>query len=308
MHRVCAKRALGMMLLGVLSAAGTAHAGVGTKILRGLSFVDFQFTGSRDIIGDGHTINGFTNYNNREFDFGNADLTLSGPLGFTGTINRRGIPELEFSLNTLNQALSYEYNLNTGAQDLTATGSVLIDMGMTVNALGFYDQLLQVSHRGSFETDGYLLRDGDTLDFDIGPIDISGNVYLDALAVLTQPIFNLTETDNIFSKLSGRAQRESEFDLARDTLMARVDAGEMLTDAEIEELVSNSILSAILGGDSPESVFDALVDNGMLFTEGADPTASSSSSLAASVQPVPEPSTLLLLGAVSGLLVLRRRA
>lgn len=298
----------GLMLvclcLGFLVPTEDARAGLGRDLAYGLTFFDFRFSGSRDLLSDGITINGVANYNNREFDFGNGDLTLTGPVRFTGSFSRRGIPELEVSLNTANQPLRYAFNINTGAQDLTATGSVLIDMETTVNKYGFYDQIVQVSNRGTFETDGYVLRDGRTLDFDIGPIDIHGNVYFDALALLIEPLFAVADVENVFAKLSGRAQKASEYGLQRDQLMARFEAGEQLSDLEIEQLVNSAIVAAMLGGGSPDGVFDELFAQHAIVR--VDDPASGAAGLS-SVEAVPEPGTFLLMAGTAAGIMLRRR-
>jgi hypothetical protein len=286
-------------------SAPAARADLGRNLAQGLTYIDWRFNATRDVIGNGYTINGAVNYNNREFDFGNADLTLTGPMVFTGSYTKRGIPELELSLNTANIPLQYQFNINTGAQDLTATGSVLIDISTTVNKYGFYDQLFQISNRGTYETDGYLLRNGDTLDFDIGPIDIHGNLYFDALAVLSEPLFDLAGVENVFTKLTGRAQKAADFSLQRDALLARLEAGEQLSDQEIEDLVNSAIVSAMLGGESPDQAFEELLAQNVL-TQIGDPTATATD--LPELEQVPEPATLMLMtGALAGLLLCRRR-
>jgi hypothetical protein len=171
-----------------------------------------------------------------------------------------------------------------------------------INALGFYDQQFQISNRGTFETDGYLVRDSGTLAFDAGPIDISGNIFIDAVAAVTEPFFVAAGTINPFSKLTGRATKAAELKASADELRSRIQAGEMLTDQEIATLVNNTILAAMLGGQPTDNLFDGLMLPDDLFSEG--PTAVAGYYEAFAV-PAPEPGTAL--GALAGLVLLARR-
>jgi hypothetical protein len=296
----------GRKTLLLVSAAATlafsgaaAQASLYNPVTVGLSLLDFRFSGERNFLGDGVTINANAFYSNRKFDFGVADLTLSGAVQGSAGYTLRGIPSLNFSLNSAGSPLSYQFKVNNGIQDLTATGSVLININSKINALGFYDESLQISNRGTFATDGFGLVDSGTTDYDVGPINLSGNVFADAVAALTQPFFAATGTDNPFAKFSGRATKAAELTKTADALRARVQAGEVLSDQEMATLVNNTILAAVLGQQPTNHLFDNLLLPPDLLAEP------NSQSLRAAVD-VPEPAGLGLLAA-GLLLCLRRR-
>lgn len=294
----------GTLAAVVLAGATPAQAGLYKDLARGLALLDYRISGERNILGDGQTFNANAFYNNRRFDFGVAELDLTGTVSMSAGFTRRGVPGADFSLNTGGVPLSYSFKIN-GAQDVRASGSVLIDIDTDINALGFYDQTFQISNRGTFETNGLLGSDEGTLAFDAGRIEVSGNIFVDALAAVTDPFFQASGTENPFAKLSGQAAKLASATSKIESLQARALAGEILSDAEIASLVNNTILAAMLGGKPSADLFDGLMVPASL-TEQLRAAAP-----AAAAQPVPEPGTFLPLfvGLLAGLpwAVRRRR-
>lgn len=278
MNRIRGLCLSGTTLMIVLAGAAPARAELYQDVARGLALLDFRFSGERNVLGDGITVNAGAVYNNREFDFGVAELTLTGQLGLSAGFTRRGIPGAEFSMSTGGTPLAYTFEINNGIQDLTANGRALIDISTDINALGFYDQTIQISNRGTFETDGFGPEDTGTLAFDVGPIDISGNIFADVLAAVTEPFFAANGVENPFAKFSDRATRLLEATKSIEELQARAAAGEYLTDAELSSLINNSIIAAVLGGKPSAHVLDDLL------LSGSEDTV-----IAARIVTVPEP-------------------
>ncbi len=289
---------IGLSAVVALSCAVPAKANFLGSVARGLSLFDFQFAGERNVLGDGYNVNAVASYNNRTFDFGPAELTLSGAVRLSGGYTTRGLPRFNFAATTLGTPLSYTLDFNNGIQEYTATGSVLVNIDTKINALGFYDQTFQISNRGTADISGFLLVDEESLDSDIGPIVISGNIYVDAIAALTEPFFTATGTTNPFVKITGKATKTAELNKTADDLRARLAAGESLSGDEMGVLVNNTIMAALLGGQPSGNLFDGLLVPDGLLSENGTP--------AYDVTLLPEPSTLILLlgGAVT---LLRRR-
>ncbi len=292
---------LSFIVLGSLASASVEAATFRNAAL-GLSLLDFQFSGQRNLLGDGFTVNADAFYNNRRFNFGVADLTLNGQMDLSAGITKRGIPSFEFNANTGGSSLLYTFNINNGIQDLTASGSVFVNIGTKINALGFYDQTFQISNRGTYATDGFALVDSGTLDFDAGPIDIHGNIFADGLAALTQPLFNATGTENPFAKFSGKATKSIEANKKVEELRARIDSGEVLSDDDMAVLINNSIIAAMLGGKPDSHLFDQLLAPEELLKD-----ASAAQTKLINLETVPEPLGVCLLAATLPLLSTRRR-
>lgn len=118
------------------------------------------------------------------FDFGNAELELSGRIASTSSFTRRFIPTANHALDLIN--LNYSVRGKTGGQDFELTGTLNMNESIEINPFGFYTVLLDVSNtNSSFISEG-LAIDGDVdADFDLGPMTVRGNVFFDAtLAVL----------------------------------------------------------------------------------------------------------------------------
>lgn len=291
-----------MTVAALLIPAAAAQAGIWKDVALGLNLFDIGISGERNLLGNGWTINANAFYNNREFDMGCGSLTLNGILNASAGYTTRCCPKGRFTLNTGNTPLNYSFVLDTGAQSFYAEGSVLVNMDTSVNMLGFYDQTLQISNRGIYGYEGWALNDEKSLDFDVGPIDISGNIFLDIIALLTEPFFAARGQGNPFSKLSQMSAKSVQLLAESQALQERMAAGESLTDQEIATMVNNSILAAFLGGQPSGDWSMALMapqeqyeDTDMAALRDLDSRA------------VPEPAGLLLLVFGTVLCLPRRR-
>ena len=267
-----------VIICGVLTSVSAAvprqaQAGVFEDVVRGLQYSGFQFSGRENPVSGGAEFQLFRNFDGDTLDFGATDLTLTGPLSFTFATGGRSLGVLDFSLSTGNQAFQYIFNASSGAQDYRVEGNFLLDATGSINTFGFYDLRLQLSSRQDVFLDGRF-QDGveEQLDYDIGPIDVSGNIFADLLARLFDPVFEAVGVENLFDSFSGRAQLD---DLLKPTL----------TDVQAKWLRGDECLSA------PPTGF---VGDGDVFAE------------AQVVAPVPEPSVLALLLGPTAYLIGRR--
>lgn len=236
----------------------------------------------------------------------NAQVGLHTRAGFTTTL----LPEVFFQQQTAlrqtsgvsNQTLStpapirYNVTLNTGVQDLEWVGNLFLDTSARINLLGFYDYNLRLTNVGTFTTDGALVVDKEITDFDVGPIDTSGNIVLDAISLLFQAAGGPGAAVPV-QIASAAGQKEKTI----DEIMAQVEAGEELSDEDVAALMhhvlTNALFSdplAILNGTIPS---EAAINDAITVSFTPDPDA-----LTNSAQTVPEPGTLGLLGVAACLL------
>ncbi len=305
MHARRGTRLAGLLVAATLLPAQAVMAGLPNDILTGLNLLDYRFQLQKNYLGKGWDFDTAAFYSGQTFRFGLADLTLGATspssVAISTGFTTRGLPAARFSMTT-SQPLSYTLNANYGFQDLTATGNILIDIDTTINALGFYDLTFQLSNRGTFQTEGFAGADQGTLDFDAGPIVVSGNLYADVLAVLTQPFFTASGTENPFAKFSQKAVRglPEGMDLNSITDLTAVGSD------DIGRAVNNAIIASLLGQEPSKDLFTKLIlpdalqltDLVQAETEGA------------SLQQVPEPATvaLIALGSLAMCWPRRRKA
>ncbi len=240
----------------------------------------------------------------------NQPVGVHSKVGYT----MRFIPEIFFEGQTGQRAynqfsglttftptpLNYTVTINTGIQDFEWTGNAFIDSKGTMNALGFYDFELRFTNVGSQESNGLFVQDEQVTDFDLGPIDVSGNVAFDMVASFMQAIGAGTEATTP-RLLSNSAQKQKEV----DELFTRLEIGDTLSDDEMQFLVQQMFEAAfkadpmgVMTNGLPDTVpgFEAL---SLEFTpvEGDE---------GASFAMTPEPGTLVLMASVLGTLGLAR--
>ena len=225
----------------------TARAGIWENIPYGLGYAGFNIEGQHNYLsgGNDYRISKFftSELSGNPLDFGTWELTLGGPISIDVSTGGRLIDEIEIHFQTATssagvpQPLSYDLACDVCSQASQISGSILIDGDLTINEFGCYDFHLEYSSRQSVEQNGPF-DDGDiTNDFDIGPIDISGNIYADILALIFDPIFERMEVENPFASFSGQLQLEKAIERisaeqAKQALLAEdllLDTGSPLT-------------------------------------------------------------------------------
>lgn len=236
------------------------------------NFNQFEQRIEQNQAGQGYTYEFFRffgpdSFNNNTFlDLGPLDISLfpdpnlgqgqqvgiHGRVGYT----TRFIPEIFIETETGQRAftnqfqtganffnvepIGYAIDLSTGIQDFSYTGNILIDQSTKINVFGFYDAEFRLVNNGEMTSDGVFVSDEAVTDFDTGPINVSGHIVLDIIAGIFSNNGNAS-TAAPFAIGSGAAQRTQ----TPDELLARMEAGETLTDEEIEALVQDMFVTAI---------------------------------------------------------------
>jgi len=208
----CKKKLAILVAAWCFFPGATTYGNVFETLVGGLGLTGFQLSGARNPVSGGLDAALSNNFSGGPINFGAGDIALTGPISLTVSSGGRLMPTLDLSVRTAvtadatPQLLSYVYNFDPGSQATQVTGNLLIDADFSINRLGFYDIALNYSSRQSVTRDGRFANDQTNNDFDLGPINVSGNVFADILAAITQPLFDQTGETNPFASFSGSAK------------------------------------------------------------------------------------------------------
>lgn len=223
------------------------------------------------------------------YDLGNFELTVFGSVQSTLEFTRRGILTGNAEIRTNN--LSYSLSGKSGAQDFELSGQLNVSQDLEINKLGFYTLQLEINNAASqLITEGLVAEGSPDTDFDIGPIDIKGNIFFDVfLAALTAFGVDTSELEGIFPK--------SPIDVINDEI-------EKALRGQAQVLGETSIIGIESGALSSAAALEAknFVSDLILEIDDAEDYG-----LTADGDRVPEPTSLLVL-ALLGLVAARRRA
>ncbi len=195
----------GLMLDGTAALRADDARALGTA----LDYTGFDLRGQRNPLSGGIDFLATNDFDAASFDFGAWDLSLQGPLSLQVSTGGRLLSQFDVSFSTaVNGAtdpspLSYVLNSDSGGQSTQIAGNLFLDADFSINQFGFYDLNLAYSSRQSVAADGRFSNETTTHDSDLGPIRVSGNIYADTLALLTDPLFDRAGQPNLFASFSG---------------------------------------------------------------------------------------------------------
>jgi len=223
------------------------------------------------------------------YDLGNFELQLFGSIQATLEYTGRGILTGNAEIRTNN--LSYALRGTSGAQDFELFGQLDISQNVEINQLGFYSLQLEVNNTESeLIAEGLVAEGSPDTDFDIGPINIQGNIFFDAyLAVLTAFGVDTSELEGIFPQSpTGVINDEIEKALRGQALVLGETLG---ADIDLEPI------SLAAAAEAQNFVSDLILGVDQAADYGPSPDGDR----------VPEPTGLLAL-TLLGLIAARRRA
>lgn len=295
-----------------LTVASPSMGGIFEELYRGLDLLATPSDGPLFNTGDGTRVNGARSGRLRilpnqagkgyqlEFDrtfgvdtrgrpeildAGPYELELSGGIQSTAAVTTRFLPT--FNADTTIANLAYSVRGKSGLQDVDFSGTLVGSTSLEINALGFYTLSSNISNTNAQLTlDGVVQNQEDT-DFDIGPISLRGNIFLDGLAALTQS----------FGVDSSGAVQEITPDSPADVISSAIEdqlrAAAKQSNIELDDSLdlSGALREVILDPNAQTLIADAAVANDQLPSQGTT---------------VPEPSAVALL-VCGGLLASRRR-
>jgi len=243
--------------------------------------------------GDGHRLEfdrtfGTDSRGRQEvFDIGPLELTLSGATSSTVQYTRNLAPTLNIDAFTNNFA--YLLSNKTGVQDFELRGNLNVSHQLEINKFGFYYLDLEINHtNASMVADGIIVDGPEDTDFDVGPISIRGNVFVDlAAAVLGPTGFDTSGLEGIFP--------ESPIARINDELNSYIDQ-------------QRQVLGEVFAAD----LADGALDTGSAlaardFAGGLTGPLDAEPAVPGTFGNIPESATLLLIGALTIMAGLRRR-
>ena len=232
---------------------------------------------------------------------GQTQLTgLHQRIGFTTALmpelfiqtetGQRGFNQFTGLTTFSKEPVQYRVTFNGGVQNFEWAGNMGIDADARINVMGFYDVKFQLTNVGSFTADGLAVQDEQVTDFDIGPIDVSGQIGMDLLASLLQA-GGASPADVPPRILSGASQRGKTV----DEILAELEAGQEISSEEAQFLIQQMFIQAI-ASDPLGTRMNGLPSEVPGF-EGLtlDASAGDNDEGSGDVAAVPEPGTLLLL-------------
>jgi len=287
-------RRLGLLLavLCVLLSPVTTQADLWENVAFGLGYAGFDLRGQTNPLSGGAAFGVSQQFIGTPLDFGSGSMALQGPISMEFSTGGRGLSNLDFSFQTAMsgastpEPLAYSVLFDVGGQETNIFGTVYLDGDFSINGFGFYDLSLVYSSRQTIAGEGRFDNDTQTNDFDIGPIDISGNIFADLLAMIFEPLFG--DNPSPFDSFSGRAKLAKLMDVS-DPLGGVPGLGDDYFEPVFIPFDENSLVERLLAGDSTRSIDVNTV------TSGAHPDIA-----------IPEPTALILMALGAPLVVSRK--
>lgn len=219
------------------------------------------------------------------FDIGPMELSLSGSIQSTVQYTSRLIPAL--NVNAYASNLQYVLTDKTGAQDFTLNGTIDVTNQLEINRFGFYTLDLEITQTNSQLTADGVIVDGTTdADYNVGPINIKGNVFIDmAAAALNGLGLDASGLEQLYPG--------SAIGQINDQINAYIDSQRAVLSAAVAADMADGELSndgALAANDFVSGLMNTIDD-----PAAYGPTLN-----------VPESSSLLLIGTLA-LVTLRRR-
>jgi len=186
-------RVMSLVIFGVvLTFSLQADAGLFEDFRYGLGLAGFSQQLTRNVVADGWTLDFAQVFSNKEYDFGNSQLVLNGSLQGQLVYSQRGIPEVEFNISSPSDGIAYTYEACDGPHKLTVDdGFFFINQEIMFNKFGGYDITFNLSNQGTLVSDDPNATP-QSLDFEIGPINVHGQWVIDLINLTLGQRFGFT--------------------------------------------------------------------------------------------------------------------
>lgn len=234
------RKSLPIAVVAVVSLAALpadAEAGFYREFKRAAWLVGFDLFSDNNVLTGGREFLVTNTFNGNPIEYGPWSLTLQGPLSVAFSTANRPYQSLDFSFGTSpsgsapTSTLAYSFDMDLGETTASVSGTLLVDGGLSFDQLGFYSANLDVSSRKTLMNDGPYGGQVNEYDFDLGPVNIQGNIFIDVIALITQPLFDAAEVDSPFASLTARYQLQSIVNAQTADLLAMLQSGVLPGDA-----------------------------------------------------------------------------
>ena len=238
------------------SASAPTHAGFVSTAARGLELVGFTYFGEDNMLTGGREFLATNTFSGNPVEYGPWSLTLRGPLSTGFSVANRPFQSFEFSFGTAASGsaavspLTYSLDYNLGDVSASFSGSLVMDGGASIDRLGFYTLNLDISSRTTLSSSGGGMNSNE-YDWDLGPVNIAGNVYIDVLALLTAPLFEGAGVESPFASLSARNQMQAIVDTQTRELLELLQNGITPGDATAQRGFSLALADQPASGTGP---------------------------------------------------------
>ena len=223
-----------------------------------------------------------TNGRAEVFDIGALELQLSGSTSATVQYTTNGVQTL--NVDFYSNSLNYTLRDKTGIQDFEVNGVLNVAHQLEVNRFGFYTLDLEIDNTSAkLDSEGLVVEDETDTDFNIGPISVKGNVFVDAAAYVLNAVgVDATALEELFPK--------SGIDVVNEQISAALN--------EQYQVLSESYAAGLLDSDNSDASSGLLGQTGDFSDDSTlhGPT----------IDGVPESTSLLLIGTLA-LITLRRK-
>lgn len=309
------KRFGSTIAISLALGGSTANAGLWESLYQGLGYVvtptgspvnvdgnGFRVNGARagrlrivpNRLGQGYRLEMDRNFGPDNsgrpeiFDLGNYELELNGGIDTTMSFTTRFLPTGNALTNLGN--LNYTLRGKNGVQDVQIQGTLNGTQNIEFNPLGFYTYSLDVSNANSeVRLDGVVVDNStkDT-DFDIGPINIRGNIYYDIITSMLNSVGVATSgLEQLFP--------ESPIDRITQEIQDSLAAQARSLEARISSDLVSGVQDEALALQANQFINEALNA-----AHGATPVTAGSTA-------IPEPTAIAFFAIAGSVFLLRRR-
>jgi hypothetical protein len=178
--RIC----FGVMFIIIAFASLETRADLLEDFRWGLGAAGFKQQINRSYLQNGQSLSFSQDFSDKEYEFGFAEIALTGTLQGEIGYNKRPVPGVELKLKTPNGGITYNYSdIIGGKKYYIENGLINADTEMEINKYGIYDIQLHTTNKATLICDDPNIP-SIPLSFETGPINLHGQVLIDLINLI----------------------------------------------------------------------------------------------------------------------------